>query len=359
MVRSKIVSIVLLCVPLMVSAGTAEKLGSLPAGVSPDSVDFTATEMYVLARGTISVYSLPDLVLRRTFCGPGGGAGLLSPRHQWDQTIRIAGDKVLAEDNNKIIFFSLDGRLLEEKPKPENTVWIVPFGKGYIAKNMIVTGDPALQVIRLVLYDPGLREVKEIYRQKWFQQLTPKGFETEFPGDLLHFAVAGDLVFVEKSPEGSTVGIFDTEGREIASAHPAGAPIPMTPADREGILARLRLEKRVATMIARTGSWEKLREIWSHVFTDFKPALREIQAYGDAVLVRTFEQEGDDAAFLLIDARGRVRKEIALPVGTDAETEARVCGTAFFKIIGGRVYFLKSGPVPDVWDVYTATAAGL
>ncbi len=357
--RLIIALIVSLCLPLMASAGTAEKLGSLPAGASPDSVDFTATEMYVLAQGTISVYSLPDLVLRRTFCGPGGGAGLLLPRHQWDQTVRIAGDKILAEDNNKVLVFSPDGRLLEEKHKPKNTVWIVPFGKGYAAKNMIVTGTPPLQEIRLVLYDADLKEIKEIYRQKWFQQLTPKGFETEFPGDLLHFAVAGDKLFVEKSPEGFVVGIFDNEGRETASARPAGAPIPMTPADREQTMARLRLEKRVEAMIARSGSWEKLREIWSHVFADSKPALREIQAYGDDVLARTFKQEGDEAAFLLIDARGRVRKEIVLPVGTDAETEARVCGTAFFKVISGRVYFLKSGPAPGVWDVYAATAAGL
>jgi len=347
-----------LCLSLA-AAGASKKLGALPLGIDPDSVDFTASEMFVLSGGTIAVYSLPDLTFKRTFCGAGRGAGLLSPRHQWDQTVRVVSGKIMAEDDNKIIFFTPDGRLLEEKAKPENTTWFIPVGKGYAAKSMIVTGNPPLQEIRIVLYDADLKETKEIFRQKWFQQRTPKGFETEYPGDLLHFAVAGDKIFVEKSPEGALVCVFDADGREVATAKSAWSPIPVTAADREHTMAMLRGEKRVATMIAMTGSWEKLREIWSIVFTEFTPALREVQAYGDAALVRTFRQQGDEAQFLLIDARGRIFKDVLLPVGADAETEARVCGTAFFKIVDGRVYFLRPDPDSGLWGVYVATAEGL
>ena len=46
-------------------------------------------------------------------------------------------------------------------------------------------------------------------------------------------------------------------------------------------------------------------------------------------------------------------------VGADAETEARLCGTAFFKIIEGRVYFLRPDPGSGLWEVYAALADGL
>ena len=347
-----------LCLALP-AAAASQKLGALPAGMSPDSVDFTASEMFVLERGTISVYSLPDIVLRRTFCGGGTAAGELSPRHSWDQAVRLASGKVIAEDNDKIIFFTPEGRFLGEKPKPANSAWFVPVGQGFAAKSMVLAGSPPLQYIRVALYDADLKEIRELYRQKWFQQRNPPGFTTEFPGDLLHFAVAGDKIFVEKSPEGCVVGIFDAGGREISNVKIPYAPIPVTPADRERETALVRTEKRVAAMIARTGSWEKLREIWSFAFSDLKPALRELQAYGDNVLVRTFERKGGETKFLLLDPQGRVRKEFFLPEGTDAETEARVCGTAFFKSVDGKHYFLRLDPEHNVWEVRVATVDGL
>jgi hypothetical protein len=357
--RRVAVVLVVWFVLLTSGAASSRKLGALPAGTSPDSVDFSATEMFVLDRGTVSVYSLPDIVLQRTFGGSGTSAGKLSPRHIWDQTVRVVPGKIIAEDEDKIVFFSQNGRVLSEKQKPANTTWFVPFGAGFVAKSMVLEGNPPLQYIRVALYDAELKEVKELYRQKWFQQPTPKGFQTEFPGDLLHFAVAGDRLFIEESPGGWVIEIFDAGGHKISTVKKPYSPIPVTPADREGEAAQVRREKRVAAMIARAGSWEKLREVWSFAFSDVKPALRELQALGDEVLARTFEQRDGEAKFLVLDREGRVRKELFLPVGTDAETEARVCGTSFFKIVNDSYYFLRHDSQKDLWEVHAATAAGL
>jgi len=49
-----------------------------------------------------------------------------------------------------------------------------------------------------------------------------------------------------------------------------------------------------------------------------------------------------------------IRKELFLPLGTDAETEARVCGTSFFKMIDGRFLFLRRDPTKDLWEVQQA-----
>jgi len=357
--RSSVLALaVLVCLELP-AAAASKKLGALPAGTSPDSVDFSASEIFVLDRGTISVYSLPEVVLQRTFCGSGMAAGKLSPRHNWDQTVRLAAGRIIAEDNNKIILFSPEGRFLGEKRKPADTAWFVPVGDGFVAKSLVRSGSPPVQYIRVALYDAGLKEVKELYRQKWFQQLTPKGFMTEFPGDLLHFAVASDRIFIEESPGGWVVEIFDAGGRKISTVTNPFTPLAVTPADRERELALVRQEKRVAAMIARAGSWEKLREIWALVFSDLKPALRELQAYGNGVLARTFEQKDGDTKFQILDPQGRLRQELFLPTGTDAETEARVCGSAFFKIIDGRYYFLWHNPGQNLWEVHVATAAGL
>jgi len=336
---------------LLLSAAET-RIGVLPVGTVPDSVDFSATEMYVLDRGKISVFSLPDISFKRSFCGSGRDEGKLWPRHNWDQTIRLAAGKVLAEDNNKIIFFTPDGQLIGEKKKPANTAWFVPLGDRFVAKSLVITGDPPRQDIRIVLYDAQMNEIKELYRQKWFQQQEPPGFTTELGGDLLHFSVVQDKICIEESPKGFCIEIFDSAGDKLALIEKPFSKIPLTAEDREREMALVRKEKRVTAMIEQAGSWEKLQQLWRITFPDLKPAVREIQACGDGLLVRTSEKKGEREKYLWLDLQGQIRKEFFLPIGTDAETEARVCGTSFFKIVDGRFFFLRYDPAKDLWEVH-------
>ncbi len=335
-----------------------QRLGQLPAGMSPDSIDFTASELYVLERGTVSVFSLPEMTPLRTFGGSGSGPGKLSPRHTFDQAIRVVGDTVLVEDNNKLIRFSRVGQVIEEQRKPENTVWFVPIGDRYVAKSMVVEGTPPTQVIRIALYDAQLREVKELYRQPWFQQRQGEGFSTVLLGDLLHFAVARDRVCVEESPRGFVVECYDASGTRVSVIERPRAGVPVTGADRDREMALVRTEKRVALMVRMTGSWEKLRQIWTITFPAVTPPLRELQASANRLLARTFERKGDTVKYVLLDLEGTSDRELWLPLPTDAETEARVSGTAFFKLVGDQYYYLRHDADSNRWEVHVTDLPG-
>jgi len=320
--------------------------------MSPDAAAFTDAELYVLERGTITVFSLPDMVRRRSFGGSGSGRGQLSPRHQFDQGLRVTGGRILAEDEDTLLEFSPAGQCLRELDKPRNTTWFVPARQGYVAKSLAVTGSPPVQHIRVVLYDANLREVRELYRQVWFQQLTPGGFTTELPGDLVHFAVVRDRICIETSPAGFVIEVFDLEGRRVSTWSRPFAQVPMTPADQQLEMTAVRAEKRVAAMVARAGSWEALRRVWGITFPAAKPAVRELQAHGDLLLARTFERRDGRTRFVLLDSQGELRKEWWLPEPTDAETEARVSGTAFFSLVGDWFYYLRLDPQSKRWEVH-------
>jgi hypothetical protein len=343
--------------PLPVPAD-AQMLGRLPAGMSPDSVDFTASELYVLERGTVSVFSLPGLVRTRTFGGSGRGPGTLSPNHSFDQAIRVAGPTILAEDNDKIILFSPAGLVKDEKRKPENTAWFVPIGDRFVAKSMVVSGTPPTQIMRIVIYDSELRELKELYRQPWFQQRQGRGFSTVLLGDLLHFAVVQNRIVVEESPRGFVIEIFDFAGTSVGTIVRPGTGVPVTAADRDREMTLVRTEKRVAAMIRMTGSWEQLRQVWTITFPDITPAVRELQPSGHQLLARTFERKGDTDKYVLLNVDGSPPRELWLPRPTDAETEARVSGTAFFKIVGERFYYLRHDVSSNRWEVHVASVPG-
>jgi hypothetical protein len=216
---------------------------------------------------------------------------------------------------------------------------------------MVAEGDPRIQYIRLVMYDSELREIKEIYRQKWFQQQDAKGFSTELLGDLLHFAVVNDRICVEESPKGFFIELFDPAGSRVGAIEKPIRGVPVTAQDKDREMALVRTEKRVALMIRRSGSWEKLRSNWTITFPERTPPLRELQSCGDRLFVRTFERREDAERYLLLGLDGTVLKDVFLPLVSDAETEARVSGTAFFKLIGDQFYYLKKDEASDRWEV--------
>ncbi len=333
-------------------AARDERLGLLPEGMSPDAAAFSETELFILHRGTITVFSLPDVTAQRDFGGSGRGPGRLSPRHQFDQGLRLAAGRVLVEDNDKLVTFSPEGRFIGEAAKPHNTTWFLPVGDRYVAKSMIVTGTPPAQVIRAVLYDADLREVAELYRQPWFQQLTPGGFTTELPGDLLHYAAAGGRIWVDASPRGFVLEVFDPAGTRVSTLSRRQAPVRLTAADNGRLLTAVRQEKRVAAMVAQTGSWEKLQAIWRITFPDAAPAIREVHPHGPGVIVRTFEGRDGLVRYVVLDAAGGLPRDLWLPEPTDAETEARVAGTSFFSFVGDWYYYLRLDGAAHRWEVH-------
>jgi len=332
-------------------AAREERLGVLPEGMSPDAAAFSENELYVLHRGTITVFSLPDVTRRRVFGGSGRGPGRLSPQHQFDQGLRLAAGRVLVEDNDKLVTYSRAGQFIGEVSKPRNTTWFLPVGDRYVAKSMIVTGRPPTQIIRAALYDADLHEIAELYRQRWFQQPAPDGFTTELPGDLLHYALVGDRIWVDASPRGFVIEVFDRTGTRVSTIARPYAPLSLTPAERARQLRTVRREKRVAAMVAQTGSWEQLRATWHLVFPDTVPAIGELQAWGPGAMVRTFERRDGLVRYVMLDASGGSAGDRWLPEPTDAETEARVAGTSFFGFVGDWYYYLRLDPISDRWEV--------
>jgi len=338
----------------MTPAGRAareDRLGLLPEGMSPDAAAFSENELYVLHRGTITVFSLPDVTRRRAFGGSGRGPGKLSPRHQFDQGLRLAAGRVLVEDNDKLVSYSQAGRLIGEARKPQNTTWFLPIGDRFVAKSMIVTGRPPTQIIRAALYDASLHEIAELYRQPWFQQPAPNGFTTELPGDLLHYAVVGNRIWIDASPRGFVIEVFDQTGARVSTIARPYTPLRLTPEERARQLRAVRQEKRVAEMVAQTGSWEQLRTIWRFRFPDSVPAIRELQAWGQGAQVRTFERRDGLVRYVMLDAGGGNARDRWLPEPTDAETEARVAGTSFFGFVGDWYYYLRLDSISHRWEV--------
>jgi len=332
-------------------AARDDRVGLLPEGISPDAAAFSENELYVLQRGTITVFSLPDVTRRRVFGGSGRGPGRLSPRHQFDQGLRLTAGRVLVEDNDKLVTYSQAGRFIGEARKPQNTTWLLPIGDRYVAKSMIVTGRPPTQIIRAALYDASLHEIAELYRQPWFQQPAPNGFTTELPGDLLHYAVVGNRIWVDASPRGFVIEVFDQTGARVSTIARPYTPLRLTPAERARLLREVRREKRVAQMVAQTGSWEQLRTTWHLRFPDTVPAIRELQAWGPGAVVRTFERQDSLVRYVVLDAGGGNARDRWLPEPTDAETEARVAGTSFFGFVGDWYYYLRLDSISGRWEV--------
>ena len=103
----KMVIIFLLIVFFLTMLG-AEQLGTLKEILQPSAMEVGGGKLYVVQGTEFFVYSLDSLTLITKFGSAGEGPGELKKSPLLPNSIKILGQRTIAEGISKIIFFSND-----------------------------------------------------------------------------------------------------------------------------------------------------------------------------------------------------------------------------------------------------------
>lgn len=336
-------------------AGGSGTQGILQGLKKPDTVAIDGNEFYVMAGASIFVYSLDDLRLLRTFGKEGTGRGELRVPPEGANIIHISPGYLLAESHRKLIFFSKHGQVIKESPKSWKVTQVTPVGKNFVSKKYFHDTENNIQYMKIVLYNSDREEVKELYREKWFQQYLSKSkdrFRIELFSDYLNFEVCGDRIFVEKSPKGFLIDVYDSEGNKLYQIKKGYQKIKVTEADKVSAMTALRKDRKVELMIRLLGSWEKVRKSMKVVFPVFKPVIRNINIHDKKLYVWTFRQRGDRDECIVMDLKGSELQTVYLPVFKRPGVEEKMYDARYHAIKSGKLYSLKEGPTKGVWQLH-------
>jgi 6-bladed beta-propeller protein len=117
--------ILVLVLVLMSTAAFAEHAITLPEIMDPAMIEVNNVKLYVLQRTEIFIYSIKDKKLIKKFGREGEGPGefIINP-YGAPMSLTIQGEQLVINSTNKISYFSLDGKYLNETPAPPNTVFV-------------------------------------------------------------------------------------------------------------------------------------------------------------------------------------------------------------------------------------------
>ena len=114
------------------SLAFAEKIGILTEVLTPEMIEVSDNEIYIVEGSSIFMYSLKDLSFIRKFGKSGEGPGELKANPSITNILVTPGDSLLFIGLDKAIRFAKTGQVIKEFRIPTITNYLYPLGKNYV-----------------------------------------------------------------------------------------------------------------------------------------------------------------------------------------------------------------------------------
>jgi hypothetical protein len=333
--RSGGVFLVLLAWLLSAPGISAEKIGVLPDVFDPGGFAMAGGEVFLLEGASILVFSLSDLSVKRRFGKEGQGPGELEIR-PWLSNILVMQDNRLVVDSfNKTVVFSLVGDLLWQKRRSEQYTQMLPVGSHFVVRKRVFEEAQKKQYSTILRLDGTTEKEKELYRQPFAGQ---HGYVDVIP-DSIHFKVYKDRIYVDKSPEGFVLEVFDANGQKIKEIHKEYVPVAVTRQHRQDYERMMREDPN---MQMSQQDWERFKSQTRFEFLEFFPAIQDFLIVDEKIFVQTFRSKNRRDMYRILDLDGRDLGTALLPeVRKPGYTENMMgTGVRLYAIENGRFYYL-------------------
>lgn len=324
----------------------AAKTGALPEVMKPEMMRVSGNELFIVQGAEIYNYSLPDLKLIRSFGKKGEGPGELTVSPTWFNTVTVTPDHLFVDGLNKVIYFSREGKLIKEIKKKGTIEQTFPVGKNFLVLDQIHIQEK-IQYQVLNLCDASFQKIKELCRQiSPFQSVERT---TVLVSDSLDFQVWEDKIYMERSPRGFVIEVYDSSGKLVNTIKKEMEKIPVTGKHKEEGLNIFKADPFVKEI-----GYENFKRNMSEIrFPDFFPVIQSIDVSNGFIYVRTFKRKGNKEECIVMDLKGKVLRKKYLPRVENAPFLAHALGIRYYTIHNNTFYYLAENEDDETWELYT------
>ncbi len=327
------------------------KIGTLPGVLKPDSIYIYGDEFYVMEGPVISIFSLKDLSLIKKFGKSGEGPGEIQAGQFFINKVTVFKDYILAESLHKIIFFSKKGALIKEVRKPQQVDYMLPVGKNFVARKTDFLQKGKMETV-IALYDPDMKKIKELHRQKGIQEgLGPK-IKMDMVMDFANFKVSNGRVFVEKSTEGFVIDVYDGEGKRLYRVKRDYEKMKVGDEYKTYIVNRFKEDPRIKKQTELMGGWEQVKKVFTMNFADFFPAVQDFDIYGEKLYIQTFKVVNGKEEFVVTDLKGGFIKRVFIRKFENVPLMNKIRGAKLNTIGSDKLYYLLENEDEEEWELH-------
>jgi hypothetical protein len=330
----------------------AGKVGTLQGIFKPQMIKAFGDELFIVEKHSYYIFSAKDLSLKKKVGRLGEGPGEFKPDPSRPILISINRDFIIGESRNKVIHFNRAGKFVKEFRKSPGIIQTLPVGKN-LAVLRILYGPGGQNYFAVSIYNQDMKEIKMLYKQKFF---TYENKVFVLP-DGLHYSVIGEKVYVEQSPDGFVIGVYDSLGNKIKEIKKDYLKKPVTKKDKEDAfnslldipsMQRVIKERGRAAAIAMTNKQDV-------TYPDHFPAIKYMVADKNRLYIRTHHRKESKDQYLEMDTDGKILNTFYLPTVRDVDFLVKLQGDKkYYTIHNGTFYYLKLVDQDDeeAWEVH-------
>jgi len=340
--------IIIFMILLLVTSLSAEKRGILEEVIKPDNITVHKDKLYIMEGATVLIYNLKTLELIRKFGKSGEGPGELKviPGRFYNR-VNIRKEYILTESVDKIIFFTHEGKMIRETRKGALQVAKTqPVGKNYVALKIYGDPDTRLAMNSVVLLDSEFKEKKVLFAQRFIQQGGAPNIKIDMVMDFIQFQVYKDKIYVDESPKGMVVEVFDSEGNKIKEIKKDHTKLKVTAKDKEYILNRLKNDPNTRAQ----GGWDVIKNIIKPVWAKFFPAIQSLEVSSDRIYLQTFNLKNGKEEYVVLDLDGNELKRVFIPKFENVPLLAEILGASLQTIKNNKLYYVQENEDDESWE---------
>jgi hypothetical protein len=336
--------IFLLTIPGQEDAGKVVPLTQLG---KPNSITVDKNHVYITDQGTISIYSLKDFKLKKTFGKKGEGPGefRLLPQDKIGLRIVVDNDYIMVNSAGRVSFFTKTGEFKDQFNLIDPVQFLKPLGSKFVGFKGISYDD--ILFIAINLYAPkdtqpkGVKIEKEIWRKEHYGQmdhipdclrLAMATKEESRRGTL--YQVYNNHVFIEGNND--EIHVFDDSGEKKYTIRYDYEKIKVPDSFKQQVMAFF--EKRYPTFHRMAQSRGK--------FPEYFP-IRYFHVADNTVYVLTFKSREGKSEFYLLDVKGKFLKKVMIPFA-----EAEFLQAYPYTINNGQLYQLQENSNKGEWELH-------
>jgi len=348
-------SIIYLIVIIMMLMTTATATSSIAPSVltelmRPEAIDVSEGKLYIVEGTTFHVYTLNPLKRIASFGKKGEGPGELK-EFIYPNSLTAFPDKLIVEGFNKLIFYDKKSLKYQSEIKKRGFLLKVqPVGKNFVGIRITSTRK-GYSGLSLSLMDNQLNTLKELY----LQEISDSDTQVDMVTDTIHFSIYKDNIYVEESDKGFVIEVFDSQGnrlREIKKQIPAS---PVTEKVKTSLMANFKNDKLVNLMAKRSGGWDNFKKNMSFKFPETFPQIKHIKVIDDKIYVSTYQTDGNNLKFVIMDLKGNILSQpfLPLPKQPTFSTLAMGAENLFYAIENDTYYYLRENEDTEEWELHT------
>lgn len=338
--KNKILYIILL---FPISILWAEKLGTLPEINKPEMIEIFNNRIYLVEGATAYVYDLKDLRLVKKFGKAGEGPGELKVNRSLTNYLIPAPEYLLMVGMDKAIQYTYEGSIIKEFRIPQFTNFLHPAGDNYVAMKFKPQGQKAF--LTTMIFSSTFKEIKEIYSQPFsggrnLLNLTYDG---------LNIGVFQNKIFMEQSPEGFVIGVYNTDGKLLYKIDKKYKKLKFSAKHKEEALNRIKNDPQVKGI-----GWNNLKKVIKITHSEYLPAIQDILIADKLLYIKTSLENEGKAEFIVMDFAGNELKRTFLPeLKTTQIVNILFARPArLFKIYQGKYYYLIENEDDEEWELH-------